>query len=78
MRSGRVGAEAQVRCACVPEEVLHKVVCSAWRSSLRADAAAPDTGVAKEGRASGASHTGGWGGPASGMFRGTLQLELVN
>ena len=53
-------------------------VCSAWRSSLWVDAVAPEGGVAKEGRASGASHTGGWGGPASGMFRGTLQLELVN
>ena len=36
-------------------------VCSAWRSSLWVDAAAPDAGVAKEGRASGASRTGVWG-----------------
>ena len=37
------------------------MVCSAWRSSLWVDAAAPDAGVAKEGRASGPSRTGVWG-----------------
>ena len=61
--------------ACVPDEWarrrrcgvrvslggLVRVVCSAWRSSLWVDAAAPEGGVAKEGRASGASRTGVWG-----------------
>ena len=41
---------------------LVRVVWSAWRSSLWVDAAVPEGGAAKEGRASGASHTGGWGG----------------
>ena len=54
---------------------LARAVCSAWRSSLRVDAAAPEAGAAK-GSCERASHTG-LGGPASGFFCGALQLELV-
>ena len=79
MRSGRVGAAAQVRCACVPEEVLHKVVCSAWRSSLQVDAAAPEGGAWQEWAVRAGRRTRVAGGePASGVFRGTLQLELLH
>ena len=79
MRSGRVGAAAQVPCACVPEEVLREVVCSAWHSSLRVDAAAPEAGAWQEWAVRAGRRTRvAWGGPASGVFRGTLQLELVH
>ena len=75
-RAGKGGAGAV--CVC-PWEVLHKVVCSAWRSSLRVDAAAPEAGAWQEWAVRAGRRTRvAWGGPASGVFRGTLQLELLH
>ena len=74
--SGRGGAGAV--CVCLWRSCTSGVQCMA-QLAVGGRCGARGRRVARKGRASGASHTGDWGwGPASGVFRGTLQLELVN